>query len=136
MSHVILRRRAQNTTRWRFLDNRAQIKQIAIIGPNADNGPMNAGSYVKVGTKLTTFLAAAPSNVPKDVKIISAALNSTVLIDGGHKAPNAGGDPANNNHNPNIPGGIDMNVLTPEQRRMIDDAVRKRYLFPTARAVM
>ena len=101
----------------------AKIKQLAIVGPNADNGAMNAGSYVKVGTKLTTFLAAAPAFVPKTTKIISAALNSTVLIDGGHSGPGGGGDPAANDHNPKIPGGIDMNVLSPAQKQMIDEAV-------------
>eukprot|EP01043_Picozoa_sp_COSAG02_P048465 COSAG02_NODE_4762_length_5013_cov_5.204314_4_plen_99_part_00 len=74
------------------------------------------GSYVKVGTELTTFLAAASDYVPKTTKVVSAALNATLLIDGGHRAPNAGGDPAANDHNPKIPGGINMNQLSPQQR--------------------
>lgn len=78
---------------------------------------------MKTGTKLTTFLEAAPSFIPKATKIVSAALNYTALIDGGHVGPAAGGDPAPNDHNPKIPGGIDMNVLSPEQNKMIDEAV-------------
>jgi hypothetical protein len=98
----------------------AKIRQIAIVGPNADNGPMNAGSYVKVGTTLTTFLGAAPTYVPKSTKLVTAALNASVLIGLPGKA---GGDPADNDHNPKIPGGIDMNVLNPQQKQMIDEAV-------------
>lgn len=80
------------------------------------NSLIFAGSYVKAGTELTTFLAAAPNYVPKTTKIVSAALNASLLIDGGHRAPSAGGDPAANDHNPKIPGGINMNLLSPQQR--------------------
>ena len=93
------------------------------MGPNADNAPMIAGSYVKKGTTLTTFLDAANSSVPPATKIVAAALNYTALIDGGRQAPNSGGDPVANNNSWHVPGGIDMTVLSPEQKKLIHEAV-------------
>ena len=85
------------------------------------------GTFRNFQSSLGHFLAhlletTAPSFVPKTTKIVTAALNATALIDGGHSAPHSGGDPSND-HNPKIPGGINMNVLSPQQRAMIDEAV-------------